>query len=90
MSTLLLHATAGRAALTAWMDRSGVGVCELARLLNRSHVAVSKWRSGHYRPSEVERAKLQRLSSGEVAALLWLTDAERAEIDAMQPHSAAA
>jgi len=67
------------------MERTGIGVCAVARALGKSHVTVSKWGSGGYRPSEAERSKLERFTSGAVPADLWLTDEERAEIAAVVP-----
>lgn len=75
----------GVVALAAWMERTGTGVRALARAVRRSHVAVSKWKRGDSRPSDAERQKLDRLSNGEVGAHLWLSDAERAEIDGTEP-----
>ena len=67
------------------MERTGIGVCAVARALGKSHVAVSKWGSGGYRPSEAERNKLAKLTSGEVPAHFWLSDEEVAEIEAVVP-----
>lgn len=73
--------------LGKWLEKTGISFAKCAALMGVSSPAVQAWKAGKYRPEIVERAKLQRLSNGDVPESSWLSDEERQEIEGMLPFA---
>lgn len=77
-------ASTSSAALCAWMTKHAVSIAKLAERLRCSRSHVSQLRSGASSPSLGLAARIERITSGAVPAIGWVTphDAENEASDA--------
>lgn len=63
--------------LKAWCEERGLSAADLARLVNVSRAAASRWCRGLRRPKPAERARIAKVTKGAIAVDAWLTAAEK-------------
>lgn len=85
--------TAARA-VSAWLRANGRSQGDLARALDVTPAAVSKWLRGYQLPPVWVRVALSRITDGDVPASMWMPEDQRERIGAaaarfMDAHGAA-
>lgn len=85
MEPEVVKRTQGAELFEKWLRETKTTLADVGKSMGKSHVAVLKWRTGEFRPETIERAKLEKLTSGFVPADSWLSDEERKSLETLQP-----
>lgn len=85
MEPVIVKRTRGAELFEKWLRETKTTLADVGKSMGKSHVAVLKWRTGEFRPETIERAKLEKLTSGFVAADSWLTEDEQKSLSEIQP-----
>lgn len=85
MEPVIVKRTRGAELFEKWLRDTKTTLADVGKSMGKSHVAVLKWRTGEFRPETIERAKLEKLTSGFVAADSWLTEDEQKSLSEIQP-----
>lgn len=76
--------TRGHELWAGFLAAVGATEAEAARAISVSRGVLSQWKDGQ-RPRAEIRARIARWTRGRVPPVAWMTDEERAAIEAVQP-----